>query len=214
MILKKTKQLERKVNNFMDIINETGPTLQLGIQAYLKGDKDRFDELTGKIVKLENRADEIKKNIESELYERTLIPESRGDVLALLEALDDIVDRGKETMREFGTEIPDIHQKYHENYINLVELSANAVDQIVKAARNFFNNSVESRHYISKVYYWEKEADQVSGKLLHDIFRDKNIKDLSRKFHHRAFVERIDKVADIAEDVADKLAIFSIKRSI
>ncbi|MCF7885600.1 MAG: DUF47 family protein [Candidatus Marinimicrobia bacterium] len=213
-MLKKTKQLERKVNNFMDIVNETGPTLLLGIKAYFKGDMDKFYELSDKMVKLENRADEIKRNIESELYERTLIPESRSDVLSLLEALDDIVDRGKETIQEFDMEIPQISPRYHEGFLNLTELSANAIDQVVKAARNFFNNSVESRHYFAKVYYWEKEADRESGRLIKKIFRDERIEDLSCKFHHRSFVERLDRVADIAEDIADKLSILSIKRSI
>ncbi|HMA62633.1 MAG TPA: DUF47 family protein [bacterium] len=214
MLLKKTKQLERKVNNFMDIINEAGPTLKLGVKAYFNDDQEKFTELLDRMIKLENRADDIKRNIEAELYERTLIPEARGDVLALLEALDDIVDRSKETMREFSIEIPQILEKYHQSYLNLTDLSANAIDQIVKAARNFFNNTMQARHYVSKVYYWEKEADRESGSLLRKIFRDDELKDLSEKFHHRAFVERIDRVADIAEDVADKLSIFSIKRSI
>lgn len=213
-MLKKTKQIERKVNNFMDIINQTGPVLVLGIKAYFEQDRDKFSELVDKMSNLEKRADEVKRNIESELYERTLIPESRSDVLALLEALDDLIDRGKETMLEFDMEIPDIPEQYHKKFLNLAELSANAVDQIVKASRNFFNNSITVRHFIAKVYFWEKEADRESGNLIRKVFRDDDIYKLSRKFHLRTFVERIDRVADIAEDIADKLSILSIKRSI
>jgi len=36
--------------------------------------------------------------------------------------------------------------------------------------------------------------------------------ELAEKLHLREFVEQIDEVADMAEDVADRLAIYAIKR--
>ena len=36
--------------------------------------------------------------------------------------------------------------------------------------------------------------------------------DLARKMHLREFVEQIDAVADVAEDVSDRLAAYAIKR--
>ena len=58
--------------------------------------------------------------------------------------------------------------------------------------------------------FFEKEADKVSTKLKKAIFG--SALDLSQKRHLRYFVDHIDNVANWAEDVADRLAIYSIKR--
>ena len=57
-----------------------------------------------------------------------------------------------------------------------------------------------------------REGDKISTRLKMAIF-DGGL-DLARKAQLRNFVEHIDDLADTAEDVADRLAIYSIKRSI
>ena len=64
--------------------------------------------------------------------------------------------------------------------------------------------------YNAKVTLYEKEADKISYNLKKQIF-DTNL-DLSVKLHLREFVDRIDAIADQAEDVADRLSIYAIKR--
>ena len=59
---------------------------------------------------------------------------------------------------------------------------------------------------------YEKEADKISTQLKRDIFGSDL--DLAHKAHLRNFVEQIDNVADWAEDVADRLAIYAIKRTV
>ena len=63
-----------------------------------------------------------------------------------------------------------------------------------------------------KVMFYEKEADKISTKLKRSIF-DSDL-ELSHKTHLRNFVEHVDNAADWAEDVADRLAIYVIKRTI
>jgi len=52
----------------------------------------------------------------------------------------------------------------------------------------------------------------LSSALKRDIF-DSDL-ELARKLHLREFVEQIDGIADLAEDIADRLAIYSIKRTV
>ena len=77
------------------------------------------------------------------------------------------------------------------------------------------NLDVKARTAILQDYYsgeilYEKEADKISYNLKKQIF-DTNL-DLSVKLHLREFVDRIDAIADQAEDVADRLSIYAIKR--
>ena len=88
----------------------------------------------------------------------------------------------------------------------------NAVESLVLASRAFFRNIEAVANHMHKVMFYEKEADKVSTKLKRAIFTSDS--PLSHKSHMRDFVEHIDNVADAAEDVADRLAIYTIKRTV
>ena len=80
------------------------------------------------------------------------------------------------------------------------------------AARAFFRDIEAVRDHASKVIFLETEADKIGTKLQRAIFSSDL--PLERKIHLRYFVERIDELANAAEDVADALAIYAIKRRI
>ena len=82
---------------------------------------------------------------------------------------------------------------------------------MVRSCRAFFKNINEVSDHIHKVSFWEKESDRVSTRLQKDIFGSAGL-DLSRKIHIRFFAKMVDRIADDAEDVADRLNIYVIKR--
>jgi len=214
MLFIKTKSLEERFNKFLNITNEAGLILLDGIKCFLKEENKEFEYFLLKLRKLEGEADSLRKEIASELYAKTLIPESRGDIFDILENLDEVINQSKQTLIELSIEIPFIPKEYNDDFIKLAEYVGNAVNQVVKATRKFINDPTNVEHNIHKVYYWEKEADRQSEQLKRKVFRDTSIEKLSRKFHMRYFALHIDMVADKAEDVADKLRIYAIKRSI
>ncbi|MCK5343830.1 MAG: DUF47 family protein, partial [Candidatus Heimdallarchaeota archaeon] len=118
-LFKKTKKLELKMDEFLDTVSESGIIFQEGIKHYLKNKFERFENQNKKIRQLEGRADRLRRAIEQQLYTETLIPESRGDVLALLETTDNVINQAKETLLEFSVEIPTIPEEFHEEILHL-----------------------------------------------------------------------------------------------
>jgi uncharacterized protein Yka (UPF0111/DUF47 family) len=86
------------------------------------------------------------------------------------------------------------------------------VESVVLAARSFFRDIEAVRDHNSKVIFYETQADKISTKLKRAIFASEL--DLAHKTQLRYFVERIDELANEAEDIADCLAIYTIKRKI
>jgi uncharacterized protein Yka (UPF0111/DUF47 family) len=68
------------------------------------------------------------------------------------------------------------------------------------------------RNYLHKVNHWEEESDLIAFNLKRDIFQNSELS-LSQKIHLRYFTLHVDLLADKAQDVADRLAIYTIKRS-
>ena len=96
--------------------------------------------------------------------------------------------------------------------MELTETVVSCVDSVVLAARAFFRDIDAVRDHSSKTIFLETEADKIGTKLQRAIFA--SALPLERKMHLRYFVERIDELANSAEDVADALQIYTIKRRV
>jgi len=158
----------------------------------------------------ESDADHLRRKIETKLYLETLIPESRGDVLGLLESCDKVLNMTAETLLQFSIEIPFILPEVKNYYIELTEASISALEEMVAAVRAYFTDINSVKGHINKVQLFESESDKIAAKLKHIVFRT-DIQ-LSQKMHMRYFALHIERIADEAEDVCDRLSIAAIKR--
>jgi len=208
----RTRDLERQIDDFLDKISESALAFKLAVRIYLKqGASGEFEEKLNAVHTLESDADSLRRNIEKQLYTYTLIPDARGDVLGLIETLDHVVNLFEGALWAMFNEQPAIPEDYRSGYKKLTNMSVEAVDALVLAARSFFRSPHAVPDFNHKVMIFEKEADKIGTKLKQQIFQSDL--DLAQKTHLRYFVEQIDNVADWAEDVADRLAIYAIKRT-
>ena len=159
---------------------------------------------------LETQADGLRRDIEQSLYKNILIPDSRGDVLGLIETADDVLTLFQSSLWAFYIEKPVIHEQFTNGYKRLTNMVIKAVDELALSCRAFFRNPHAVPSHNIKITLYEKEADKVSSDLKMQIFESK-IK-MVEKLHLRDFVNAIDGIADRAEDVADRLSIYAIKR--
>lgn len=212
MLFKKSKLIQQKADWFLDVVSAAAINYQEGIQCYLKEKREDFAASYQKVDKLENRADDLRREIENQLYSETLIPESRGDVLALLENMDSLVNGAKQVLANLSIEEPAIPDEFHDDLLELTRLTAAAVEAVVLSARNFLSDPLSVKREIHKVFHYESEADRVAEKLKRLVFQSSL--ELARKSHIRYFITAIDSLADLSENVADRMTIYTIKRSI
>jgi hypothetical protein len=164
------------------------------------------------IRELEVEGNRLRRGIEALLYTDMLIPDSRGDVLSLLEDTNYLLGLAEDIFLAFTIEKPAISEEYKADFKLLASAAVNAVEAVVLSARAFFRNITAVRDNLGKVGFHEEEADQLAIRLKRKIFNSDL--QLECKTHLRYFVDKLDRLADEAEDVADWLAIYSIKRSL
>lgn len=210
-LIKKTKTLESEIDFFLENITKSGLVFFETIKDYLN--EENIDSRIKQISEIESKTDEVRRKIKFKLYKHMLIPESRGDVLGLLETMDDLADIVEEVAMQFNIESPDIKQKFKNKFIKLSEYSSKSVEETSKAGHAFFRDLSKVNDYINKIRFYESEADTVQNELKIDIFNDDEI-DLAKKMHLRYFVDRIASLSDEAEEVSERLSIYSIKRMI
>jgi predicted phosphate transport protein (TIGR00153 family) len=210
-LFEQTIELTKQIDDFLDAISEGALVFKAGVADYLSGDIGRFERSHAAIGVLENRADELRRTIESQLYRHSLIPESRGDVLDLLENMDDVINTAKNTLSLFMVERPEMIPELMKEWLGLSEAAARTSEAVVLAARAFFRDPRSVNDHLHKVHFYEKEGDKIAMDLKRKIFETDL--DLARKIHLRYFALNVDRVSDAAEDVADRLSIYAIKRT-
>jgi predicted phosphate transport protein (TIGR00153 family) len=212
-LFRRTRALEIQIDEFLDKLSQSALLFRRAVQIYLaEGATAEFKDKLAQVNELESKADHLRRTIETQLYAETLIPDSRGDVLGLLENLDSVLNLCEGGLWAFDIETPDIPAEFHGDYESLTEQVINTVESLVLASRAFFRNIEAVPDHMHKVMFYEKEADKVSTKLKKAIFATDL--PLSHKAHLRNFVEHIDNLADKSEDVADRLAIYTINRTV
>jgi hypothetical protein len=183
------------------------------VEGYLeRGLCDDFEAKLKQVSELESKGDTLRRSIEAQLYEQTLIPDLRGDVLSLLEDLDTLMGNAQGNLYRFSIQTPEIPEEFHADIVALTKTVVTCVESVLLAARAFFRNIEAVRDHNHKVVFLETEADKLSSKLGRAIFS--SALPLDRKIHLHYFIEHIDDMANTAEDIADCLAIYTIKRSI
>ena len=208
-----TKKLEREIDEFVDILSEVGLVFKNIIPIYLtNGSSEQFDEMVEKVRDMESKADKITKEVERTLYEETLIPDARSDVLRLLEHLDEVIGMYQGNCYHFSIQKPKFPKEFHGDLIQLSATVVNCVESLCLTVRSFFRNISSVRDNGHKVTFYEKESDIQFSALARKIFNS-NLP-LEQKMHLRYFVEKIDRICDQAEDIADEIQIYAIKRSI
>ena len=81
-LFSQSKDLERQIDEFVNTVSEVGLIFKRAIRHYLSnGSGNNFDEMVEQVSSMESKADKIKKKVETALYEDTLIPDARSDVL-------------------------------------------------------------------------------------------------------------------------------------
>ena len=212
-LFSQTKALENKIDMFHDKLLDAAMTFKKAVAVYLEQKRsDDFKKISKQIKQIEHDADNLRREIENNLYSKNLIPDLRADVLQLVENLDRVINKFDEVVYKFYAEQPEIANEYHSRIKELCSLSADCAENMAKASRAFFRNVSSVRDYSQKVYFIEHESDLSSRKLTEAIF-DSDLP-LANKLQLNGFVTDIADIADTAEDFIDELLIFTIKRDI
>jgi len=209
----RAKSLELSIDHYLTLAEQSTLLLEDAIKKYLDDKLDLFEKQRESLNRVEHEADELRRSIKYRLYAEMLIPDARGDVLGVLETLDNVVDQAKDVASHISIEKPQVYPFLKDDFRELMEICVKAVGEVTLAGRAFFRELYRVTEHVEKVHYWEHQADEAEERLKRKAFSSDEIK-LFRRMHIRYFAEEIGSIADEAEAVADRLSIYAIKRNL
>ena len=186
LLFRRTRALEAQIDQFLDAVSEGCLVFEQGVDDYLRGDRASFEERRKAIGVSTSRRSSS--------------------------ALDNVIDQAKQTLGQFEVERPDVPEDLAPDYVALARAGSRATQHLIDSCRAFFRDITAVRSHIHKVYFFEKEADRLADALKRKIFAADL--ELARKIHLRYFCLHVETISDRAEEVADRLSIYTIKRTI
>ena len=212
-LFSKTKIMQGMIDEFLDKVSNGGLAFEQGIASYLEhGSNVRSIDKVRGLRALEVEGNRLRRSIETQLFAEMLIPDFRADVLALLEDLNFLLGLVEDILLAITVEKPHVDDRFKSDFKLLTATAVKAMEATVLASRAFFRNITAVRDHLNKVGFYEEEVDEIATRLKQDLFESEL--SLDRKLHFRYFVDKIDNLADEAEDAGDRLAIYSIKRTL
>lgn len=208
---------EKKVHYLMeDYMKEARICLELFQECLFALFEDstsqKAKELVQKVDDAESRADELRDKIEFKLYRKALMPEARGDMLRIVEAVDRIPNWAEEVVYDIYLQRVKFPETLLDKFRELAELNVQCFRLLHKAVEALFSDIDAVFELTKAVDRKESEIDTLERALIRDVF------DIDDQLAYHNLLHRIIKsicdISDKTENAGDRLTIVAIKKMI
>ena len=210
---KKTKLLETKINTFLNNIIHGGELLTLAMQCYFKkGCCTEFMHLREKVSSLEAENDSLRRDVENQLYAQLLLPDMRSDILGLIEGCDRIINKYETDLILISVEQPKIPKEIQKQLAHMVVTNVQCVNTLMDCVKKAIKGG-SITGVIRSVGNLEHQIDLQAIELKKCVFQELKLP-LARQLQLKEFIYSIEKISDMAEDMADVLSVFVVKHAV
>ncbi len=210
---KEEKKVQQKMVDYVRMVDSCIESFKISIMHFFEnGHGQAFEESVVKTHECESRSDDLRREIELTLYGKSLLPESRGDILGLLETADRIPNQAESVLSTIDDQKIDVPARFIPAFIRLVMVNLQAYTLVRRALFLLFTKPKETLELSRQVDRAESESDREQRKLIRDIFSSEL--DTGSKILLRDLVSKIGAISDRCENLADRVAVATIKRRI
>ncbi len=206
------RQVEARLREYCGEVTASARVFREAFAAACEGcSRERLREIFGRLHQAESNADDIRRATETQMYTEALFPESRGDILGLLEAVDRVPNHEESSVRMVLHQHITIPEDLRTEMLDLVDACARCVDALVEGVSLLFKNFLAATVSVGQVDELESLADRLEAALIERIFSGGL--DALSKILLRDLVQRVGGVSDRCESAADRIRIIVAKRS-
>jgi len=210
---KKQAKIEEMLSQYFDHCDKCFEMFEKAYGVYKEmGQGEAFEAAVVATAKTESTADDLRRDIEHTLYGKALLPDSRGDILGLLETFDTLPNMAETILYSLRCQRIVIPENLQADFQKLIDINLQAYYLARKAVDNLMNNPRVTLHSTKDVDMKESESDNLERDVICKIFCSEM--DMGSKILFKDLALLIGEVSDRAEKVADRIGIVAIKRQI
>ncbi|MGM0381839.1 MAG: TIGR00153 family protein [bacterium] len=198
-----TKQL---IRDHVEVAGKTVRLFRKMFFAYLN-ENERYDDLGFEVHNSEHRADEIRREVERQIYEGAFMPSFREDYILFIELIDAIADQAEVCADMIAQQKPHVPEEIKSNFKEMIQeipLTYRPFQELVREKN--MNDARRANELIDKIEASEQAVDRMEWGLIKDVFANDSLS-LAQKIHLRNFIALIAGISDRVEDASDRVII-------
>ena len=204
------------IQDHMDVCYRCAKELVTFVKAVIANDWPTAEASRTRIVELENEADEIKKQVRTQLPKSLFMPVPREDLLELLLVQDRIANRTRDVSGIMLGRRMQIPPQVQDRFLEFVERNVDAAKQARKSIRELDElyetgfRGAEAQlvdELIAELDQIENDTDALQVKVRADLFAvESELPPINTMFLYR-IIELTGDIADMAERIGRRLEL-------
>jgi predicted phosphate transport protein (TIGR00153 family) len=212
-LFRKQRQVQILVRRYLEHLCTVQHTFAQAINRYLDGDAgDDFMNLVEEAHRYESKADDVREEIKTLMYSKVLLPESRGDIMGLLESVDyvpHILEIILNIIRTQKLAIPDIIAP---DVRKMVSISMDTCGLMIEQVEDLFQRGRRIPELLEVIDEKESQCDVIERRIITTLF-DSDI-DPFLKLQLKELVVLLGDITDQIDRVSKRINIISLKRRV
>lgn len=207
----KNKELRKKLDEYLKELGESMSKFKEALEYLLENKMDEhFKTLAKKMHQHESKADDIRREIEKFMFHKSLLPETREDLLTIIEMIDKIPNEGQAVLNDFLIQKTELFEPIKKNFLELMRNSVETFSNTTEAMKDCFENGGRIDELSHIVDNNESLGDSLERDMIETVF-DSDI-DKAEKIIQRDFIIKLGNICDLCETTMDRIVIAGIKR--
>lgn len=210
---KKQRQIESLIYSYLDNLRMSqqhfSEALNICLEEGICGD---LDFQTGLTHKFESKADDIREEIKAIMYGKALLPESRGDIMGLLEAMDEVPRLFELVLHMINTQKLLIPEFLIPNIKELLSLCLESCELMLKQVETLIKRTGGIRAFVSTIDHNESHCDHIERRIITKLF-DSDL-DPFQKLQLKEMIVNVAEISDQVDRVSKRVNIISMKRRV
>ena len=213
-LFKKQSQVEQLIYDYLDTLKLTQKSFLNALEACLLNGVfcENFEYLIIQTHKFESKADDIREEVKSLMYEKALIPESRGDIMLLLDSIDIVPHLFEKVLYSIQTQKLTLPDFILSDTKELIKISLECCDLMIREVIALFKKNESIRDLLTQIDGNESHCDHIERRIITKIF-DAAI-DPFQKLQLKELIGLIGEISDQADRVSKRINIINIKRRV
>jgi len=213
-LFKKQTQVENLIYDYLDTIKSAQKSFLNAMETCLLNDVfcENFEYLIIQTHKFESKADDIREEVKSLMYEKALIPESRSDIMLLLDTIDTIPHLFEKVLYSIQTQKLTLPDFIMTDTKELIKISLECCDLMVREVIALFKKNEGIRELVTQIDSNESHCDHIERRIITKLF-DTAI-DPFQKLQLKELIGLIGEISDQADRVSKRINIINIKRRV
>jgi uncharacterized protein len=212
-LFKKELQLEALIYQYLENLGKTQEHFLKAMDTCLdEGLCGEFGFLIDQTHKFESKADEIRDEINYMMYSRALIPESREDIMSLIEMVEVIPRIFELILHIIRTQKLKIPDAFTIDVKDLIRISVESCELMIKQIDLMLKNRHGIRALLSTIDHNESHCDHIERSLMTKIF-DSDL-EMVHKLQLKELIVAMGEISDQADRVSRRVNILTLKRRV